>query len=797
MIKKTIITLAVALMALTMNAQRSPLAARWEMGRNEAVKGHYSSRLILKNVAGAPLGSDWTFYFNQFSRAVTVPATCPVDVEEISTTYYRVRPNSRYRALGAGDSLVIDLMMKGTMVNISYVPMGGHIVIGDAIDSPIAVKIDIAPLDTPGQWITRDDYPDGKYVYAFNSKINPPHSAYSGTPYDIFPTPKNVVIDPSGKTVVIPSLVSIKTRAMGTNRAKRYLRDKLQERGIYSSSGQGFVIEMKIDRKLRQHPEGYYVLTVDDNAARITSATEDGVLNGAKTLIAAIDHSTGRTLPHAVISDYPDMQYRGFMMDIARNFFDLDHLKKLIDILGYYKINRLQFHFTDDEAWRLEIPDLPELTQIASRRGCTTTENNFLAQIFDGNGNPNDLSQSANGYLTRQQFIEFLKYAHAAGIKVIPEIETPGHARAAIVAMTARYNDYRDGGNLAEAQRYQLVDPQDKRDYASVQSYRGNVLNPALEGTYAFIDKVVEELAKMYKKAGLKLDIVHLGGDEVAKDAWAGSPAVASLMSAKGIKDSHGVSEYYIKRVSELLAKRKIAIEGWQEIAMNHDAAFNTEVAPRVAGVNVWNTLGSRVGLPAELASAGYPLILSCSHQYYVDMGYTWHQYEPGLHWSGAVNEFDSWRPIPAIDNPATRARTLGIQAQLFGETLRNWPQVEYYILPKVLGLVERSWNAYGATDDAARAAYNLKIGAKELPLFKAKGYNFHLPQPGINVEGGLVRMNAPYPAVSIHYTLDGSEPTTASPLYTEPFKLAGKPAVIKARAFYCGSRSVTTQLRP
>ncbi len=788
-------TLAIIGLALSAAAQ-TPLTARWEMGSNDTEKKQYTSRLILKNTSGATLTGDWTFYFNQFSRTVTTPAACPVDVKEISTTYYRVKPNALYKPLKSGDSLVVDLTMKGTMVNICYVPQGGHLVIDGATENPIPVKIDIAPLDKPGQWIKRDDYPDGKYVYEWNEKINPKGAKYTGNAYDIFPTPKNVVLDQRQREVTVPSLVSISTRAIGTNRAKNYLRERLQRRGVYVSSGQPFVIEMKIDHKLSGQPQGYYVLTVNDDGAVITAETEDGLLNGAKTLVAAIDHTTGRRLPHAVISDYPDLQYRGFMMDIARNFFGLDELKQLVDILAYYKVNNIQFHFTDDEAWRVEIPDLPELTQIASRRGCTETENNFLAQIFDGNGNPNDLSQSANGYLTREQFIDFLKYAHASGIKVIPEIETPGHARAAIVAMTARYNDLMAAGDTIEARRYQLVDPNDKRDYASVQSYRGNVLNPAMEGTYNFIDKVVTELAAMYKKAGLKLDIVHLGGDEVAQGAWNGSPAVKALMSTRSLADSHAVSEYYISRVSDMLAKRGIAIEGWQEVAMNHGEGFNRTVAPRVAGVNVWNTLGSKASLPKDIAAAGYPVILSCSHHFYVDMGYSWHQYEKGLHWSGAVNEFDSWQPLPAYDDPAARKGIIGVQAQLFGETLRNWPQVQYYILPKLLGLVERGWNAEGDTGDKARVQYNLKIGQREIPMYKARGLNFHVPQPGIKVEGSKLLINTPYPAMTVHYTLDGSEPTVKAPVWTSPVNLPkGSAKVIKAKAFYQGKESLTTYL--
>ena len=137
------------------------------------------------------------------------------------------------------------------------------------------------------------------------------------------------------------------------------------------------------------------------------------------------------------------------------------------------------------------------------------------------------------------------------------------------------------------------------------------MLNPAIEGTYHFLGKVVGELEKMYRSAGLNLDIVHLGGDEVASHCWDNSPAVKALMAKMKISDTHAMMEHYIDRVSQLLSKRGIKIEGWQEVALNHSDDFNRRVAPRFAGVNAWSTIGSRIEVPYTIANAGYPTILS------------------------------------------------------------------------------------------------------------------------------------------------------------------------------------------
>ncbi len=819
---KFLTILSCAMMALALSAQ-SPIAVAWQMGQNNAAANNYSSRFVIKNVSKQPLGADWEFFFNQFSRSVTLPAGCPVDIKEVSTTYYRIKPNANYKPLAAGDSLVIDLVMGGSLVNKCYVPAGGHVVMGGDMAHPQAVAISCSPLDKPGQWRDHKAYPDGNYMYSYNEAINGFGDGYTGNDYDIFPAPKQVDIE-DGFTQV-GSLVTIKTGKFlqwgGYRRAKALLTSELQKRGVYASSGQSTVIELLLDKKLSTNGE-YYTLRVHDGKISIHGVTQAALMNGVKTLIAALDHSKGHRLQNCFVIDWPDFGYRGVMLDIARNFvIKPADFKRTIDLLAYYKINTIQFHFTDDEAWRLEIPGFPELTQVAARRGATLDENGYLAQIFDGNGNPDDLSQCANGYYTRAEFIDLLKYARSRGVRIIPEIETPGHARAAIVAMKNRAK------NNPTAEQFRLWDDKNESVYTSAQSYHDNVLNVASDDVYRFIDRVVAELEKMYKEAGLKLEIVHLGGDEVPNGAWSKSPDVQALMQREGLKTQHEVSEYYVKRISELLAARKIRIEGWQEVALDHKPEFNTVVAPRVAGVNAWSTVGSRSDVPYRLANDGYPVILSNVTNFYMDMAYSWHQNEQGLHWGGKVDEFDAWSALPAniyasartaVDGTPINITTagdgkaklekpeniIGVQAQLWGETLRSFDEVQYMLLPKMMGVSERAWTAMpewskNLTDNQAyneaRHQYNLKIGTRELPLLKGMGYTFRVGPPGIKLVDGKLMINTQYPDELVTYTLDGSEPTVDSPRWTAPVPVKTQPQVIKAKAFYLGHESVTTYL--
>ena len=804
---KLLTTLACLLAAMTMSAQ-SPIAVDWHMGQNNTSANNYNSRFVIKNISKQPLGDNWQFFFNQFSRQVTVPAGCPVDIEEVSTPYYRVKPNGNYKPIAAGDSLVVEMVMGGAVINKCYMPAGGHVVMDGDMAHPIAVNIKRSPLDKPGQWRDHKAYPDGNYMYAYNAAINSFGDGYTGNDYDIFPTPKEVDIE-DGFTQV-GSIVTIKYGKFfqwgGYRRVKNLLTDELKKRGIYVSSGQNTVIELLLDKKMSTNRE-YYSLRVHDGRITIHGATSAGLMNGVKTLIAALDHSKGHRLQNCFVIDWPDFGYRGMHFDVARNYVaGPAEMKRLIDLLSYYKINTLQFHFTDDEAWRLEIPGLPELTQVAARRGATLDEKGYLAQIFDGNGNPDDLSQCANGYLTRSEFIDLLRYAWKHGVNIIPEIETPGHARAAIVAMKNR------AASNPTAKQYRLWDEKNTSVYTSAQSYHDNVLNVASDDVYLFIDYVVGELQQMYKEAGLKLEVVHLGGDEVARGAWDQSPDVQALMQREGLKDQHDVHAYFLKRISTLLEARKIRIEGWQEIGLDNTPEYNALMIPRVAGVNAWSTVGSRSDVPYRLANDGYPVILSNVTNFYLDMGYSWHQNEQGLHWGGKVDEFDAWSALPtnlyasartAVDGTPIDITTasegkaklerpnniIGIQAQLWGETLRNFDQVQYMMLPKMMGVSERAWTA------APRHQYNLKIGTRELPLLNSMGFNFRVGPPGIKVADGMLLINTQYPDEMVTYTLDGSEPTIDSPRWTAPVPVKTQPQVIKAKAFYLGHESVTTYL--
>ena len=327
---------AITLNIVAASHAQAPIAVRWDMGHNEAQKGWYSSKFVIKNVSGKVLGANWQFYFNQFTRPVTTPQDCPVDVELLSTTYYRVTPNARYRSLAPGDSLVVDMLMRGTYVNVCYSPMGGHVVLDGDMAHPVAVHIAYGELRNPGQWIARNDYPDGNRAYAFNETLKTSNDKFNC--WDIFPSIKHVkflkgTCDLSGGVTVVAASPRVADE-------KHFLLGELKARGV--KTGRGVTIKIGyLGAGTQSNPERY-TIAVGSKEVKVLGASRDGLLNGLKTLVAAIDHSSGLRLLNAAIDDEPAMHYRGLMLDISRNFTTYGNLLRFIDILSYYKLNVLQ-----------------------------------------------------------------------------------------------------------------------------------------------------------------------------------------------------------------------------------------------------------------------------------------------------------------------------------------------------------------------------------------------------------------------------------------------------------------------
>lgn len=700
---------------------------------------YYIQRLNITNP-----GSLNKLCFNEFSRKMS--AVNPADtIYEIVPGYYCIE-SERF---GKGDStLVIDIKTKGWIQSINYAPDGFHNVNPDGTTTAIphrraTLVVEPSRRNYPG----RDVMVYADSIYRFNQSLQ---NARELTPYDIIPSFKSV------------------TLTGGTYNHTRPVEGRL----------------ISHDNK-----EFYRITLPADGSALIEAASPEALSMAKFILDEQLLAPNGGTLPAAVIEDYPDFHYRGLMLDVARNFYPTSELKKLVRQMAMMRMNRLHFHITDDEAWRLEIPGLPELTEVGSRRGYTTDEHGYLVQLFAGDGNPDSKNGTSNGYISRDEFIDFLRYCNEMGVSVIPEIESPGHARAAIKAMEARYR--RTGDDY-----YRLREDNDTSLYTSAQAFHDNLMNPALPGPYRFMEKVFDELELMYQEAGAPLLAIHIGGDEVPEGAWDGSPSAQKMCEELGISGRHLTQGEFGRRIAEILKKKNIPMMGWQEVGVGYDDDFNSVVAPITMGVNCWTSSADpKQNKALRALRAGFPVVISNVDRFYMDMLYTHHPMELGLYWGGTVDEFKSLGGYPYEICPVDttcKAPIIGLQGQLFGETIRNNDIVESHLFPKSFGLAERAWNAYPTYDNPT---YNKVIYSHTLPQLSRDGVNYHLRAPGVIVADGQVLMNTAYPGGEIRYTLNGEEPTTSSTLYDGSFTLPDGVTEIRARYYYDGKESMTSLL--
>lgn len=805
------------------NDSKAPVSLTWEMGNYDENGKYYENSFVLKNISDAPLGKDWEIFYSQFPRKILSNASSPVKVEQVNATYFKMYPVEGFTSLAPGDSLKVIFKCDGEVPKNSHAPEGAYWVSqsGASKGKPLPVALDAIPLP-----ITEWQKSAAQKTYDTNLRLaNARTSDFRSA--DIIPSVKKVL--PAEGEILLEKQLALTFHDDFANEAK-LLKEKLTGwfgLEIAPEAPVTIVLDYLTDDKKAVNEE-YYELHIAGQQIRISGVTPHGVFNGTQTLLGLLKGQDSPLRLEAMsIQDYPDLLYRGQMIDIARNYTTVDNLKKLIDILSSYKLNVLHFHFSDDEGWRLEIPGLEELTTIGARRGHTVDEKEWQYPAYNGGYDPFSAT-TGNGYYTRAEFIDFLQYAAERHIQVIPEIESPGHARAAIVSMKARYNKYIDT-DPEKAKEYLLSDLQDTSRYISAQAYTDNVMNVALPSTYRFMEKVIQEIVAMYKEANVPLTTIHLGGDEVARGAWMGSPLCQALMEEHGMAKAHDLAEYFITRVVDCLQQYNLSFNGWQEVALEHKPETHTYLSRHAAGINSWKTVPEwkEDEIPYQIANNGYPVILCNVNNFYLDLAYDAHPDEPGHFWGGYVDESKAFSMLPydvyrssrtdMAGNPVDvsaagkgkttltasgRENIKGVQAQLFAETIRGFQWVEYYMFPKVMGLVERGWNAHpdwetlsGVAEQQAfdrdLSLFYEKISVKEMPCWSRTGVNFRLPHPGLSVKDGLLYANTPIAGGQIRYTTDGTEPTVESALWEAP--VTCRSAVVKAKLFFKDKQSVTS----
>ena len=823
--KTVIMTISLLAAGATASARRqAPVCLTWQ-NLGPTAEGTWRNCFTIKNISSETLQADWSIYYNQLPRTASKIETNQIAITTINRNYFRMAPTSQFKPLKAGDELKVFYQTNRPVPNVSWTPEEPFFVStrGGKRHKPVAVELTI--MEPEGQLRQETVFADSTF------KHNEEVGKAEGEAMHSLPTVKDMLMLINILGADLSNGVSVSADKSLQSEAAM-LKDNLSKLfGITvkkHAPASIFLLLNKLKGNLTplQHAE-QYTIEVRANSIVVTAETAHGVFNGTQTLLSLLKKDGGqKALEPMFITDYPDLKYRGLLLDIARNFIPVRDIRKLIDALSAYKINLLQLHFADDEGWRLQIPGLKELTEVGARRGYTTDEQQCLYPAYGG-GFDSKHRSVGTGFISRAEFISLLRYAAQRHVTILPEIESPGHCRAACKSMLARYNKYKKS-NPEKAREYLLTDLNDTLRRTTPAAYDDEDLNPALPSTYRFMEKVIGEISKMYAEAGLKLNAIHLGGDEVARSAWTGSPAAKQLAANEGFTSVSSLHGYYFARMARWLKTKGIKLCGWQEMAMEHNEAEDSVIRNNTGAIYVWSAdpTSTRGELPYTIANKGYPVILGNANNLYIDFAYTPLYHDRGHIWGGYLDEHKSFSLLPynvyrsartnikgERMNPDSleqgrvtlteegRANIIGVQTQLFSETLRSASWFEYYIFPKMLGMAERGWNTQPEWEtmhgEKERQAFNADlncfykwIALAEMPWLVHKGINFHLMPPGIAVRNGKLFLNSRIEGATLRYTLDGSEPTTASERWTEPVAVPAD-ATIRARVFYLDKESL------
>ncbi|WP_454761543.1 family 20 glycosylhydrolase [Caulobacter segnis] len=493
----------------------------------------------------------------------------------------------------------------------------------------------------------------------------------------------------------------------------------------------------------REGPAGEaYKLDIAPTGVTIAAAKRAGLFYGAMSLwqLATPDAAKGSVaIPAAAIEDAPRFAWRGLMIDSARHFQSLDTLKAVIDTMAAHKMNTFHWHLVDDQGWRLEIKKYPKLTEVAGWRhdpGAAVKDPRY------------------GGFYTQDQARELVAYAAARNITVVPEIETPGHALAPIVAYPELGTAAPDASHMGDWGVFPWLYNTD-------------------DATFAFLDDVLTEVMDIFPSP-----FIHVGGDEATKEQWQASPKIQAKIKELGLKDEHELQSWFIQRVGKSLDKRGRRLIGWDEI-------LEGGLAPN-ATVMSWRGIDGAIAA----AKAGHDTVLSPHPTLYLDHRQSGSWEEPtGRGRIITLKDVYAFDPAPAQLTPDERKHILGVQANVWTEHMQTDVRMQQMAFPRAIALAERGWTheADISWDDFARRLPAEMARLKVLGVV-ANTVPFE-PSPKLSAgEGGKTKLDiaAPLGVGEVRYTTDGKTPTTASAAYTGALELAAG-TTIKARTFVDG----------
>ena len=475
---------------------------------------------------------------------------------------------------------------------------------------------------------------------------------------NIVPQPTYVNIEEGEYVVTAKTRVVVD--ATHPNPAYRFVEEVAPILGTIKTVKSGKGIKLSIDGTI---PAEGYTLTTTAEGIAIVGGSEAGMYYGLQTLRQIIVTNDGR-VPYGVISDEPTFKYRGAHLDVVRHFLPVEDVKRYIDILAAHKLNRLHWHLTDDQGWRIEIKAYPELIEKGSMRKETLIGHGLEPKWWDG--------KPYGGYYTQEEIREVVEYAAKRYITIIPEIEMPGHAQAALHALPW------------------LGCQEQEVDVWTMWGVTPEVLCAGKETTYTFLENVLKEVIDLFPS-----ELIHIGGDECPKDRWKECEHCQAKMKAEGIESEEELQGYLVARIEKYLNTKGRRIIGWDEI-------LEGGVTP-TATVMAWR--GAKIGVYA--AERGNEVVMTPLPICYFDFYQTESREGEGLHIGGHINfeKVYGWDPYEGITDEA-RKNIIGVQCNLWSEYLKTMEDLEIQLLPRLAAMCEVQW----ATDRRNEATIREKM---------------------------------------------------------------------------------------
>ncbi|HMA63528.1 MAG TPA: family 20 glycosylhydrolase [bacterium] len=582
------------------------------------------------------------------------------------------------------------------------------------------------------------------------------------TPIRIIPAPKNLKQLP-GELIISEGVKIVDKSDRELSKESHYLAQKLsrilpEEKILFEehkSPNNQKNIELRLTNNFDEKNSEAYSLYVHENKVLIKAGHPAGIFYGIQTflqLLPAEVFSRQQNYPKETIAipclkieDKPRFQYRGMHLDVVRHFFPVSFVKRYIDYLAYHKLNTLHLHLTDDQGWRIEIKKYPKLTKIGSVRKET-----IIGKTNQYDGKP------YGGYYTQEEIREIVTYAQENHITVIPEIEMPGHAVAALAAYP----------------QYSCTDgPFEVRTRWGISQ---DILCAGKDSTYIFIKNILKEVMDLFPSK-----YIHIGGDEAPKDRWENCPDCQQKMAELGLEDEEELQSHFIEEVGKFLNQHNRKLIGWDEILEGG--------IPEGATVMSWR--GVQGGLRA--AHQDHDAIMVPYSHLYFD-GY---QADPAIeplaigYWA-PLKKVYNFQPIPEQLDQNQKQHILGVEATLWTEYISTPGYAEYMLMPRMSALSEIAWSPKNNRD---WYSFSDRL-QKQYKRYMAMEANFRIPTPQIDDmivldNASTVEIESSIDIGKIHYTLDGSKPSLGSPVYDDPINIDDH-TLLKASTFLPNGRS-------